>query len=137
MTDDTATVVGGGSVSAAPLRSMRALTLVADRKIELLDVAPPPAPVADEVQIAIKAIGLNHIDVWEMCIRDSLRHCRLLAGLLAACLGNVPRSIKHGIVIAGRAPAQALGDKTKTPLFWARQPPLNLAASFAIRGVHN
>jgi alcohol dehydrogenase len=64
VTDDTATVVGGGSVSAAPLRSMRALTLVADRKIELLDVAPPPAPAADEVQIAIKAIGLNHIDVW-------------------------------------------------------------------------
>jgi alcohol dehydrogenase len=64
VTDDTATVVGGGSVSAAPLRSMRALTLVADRKIELLDVAPPPAPAAGEVQIAIKAIGLNHIDVW-------------------------------------------------------------------------
>jgi alcohol dehydrogenase len=62
VTDDTATVVG--SVSAAPLRSMRALTLVTDRKIELLDVAPPPAPAAGEVQIAIKAIGLNHIDVW-------------------------------------------------------------------------
>jgi len=43
---------------------MRALTLVADRKIELLDVAPPPAPAAGEVQVAIKAIGLNHIDVW-------------------------------------------------------------------------
>jgi alcohol dehydrogenase len=43
---------------------MRALTLVADRKIELLDVAEPPAPGADEVQIRIKAIGLNHLDVW-------------------------------------------------------------------------
>ena len=43
---------------------MRALTLVADRKIELLEVAAPPAPAAGEVQIAIKAIGLNHIDVW-------------------------------------------------------------------------
>ena len=43
---------------------MRALTLVADRKIELAEVAGPPAPAAEEVQIAIKAIGLNHIDVW-------------------------------------------------------------------------
>ncbi|HYA06220.1 MAG TPA: zinc-binding dehydrogenase [Xanthobacteraceae bacterium] len=43
---------------------MRALTLVADRKIELREVAAPPAPGPGEVQIAIKAIGLNHIDVW-------------------------------------------------------------------------
>jgi alcohol dehydrogenase len=43
---------------------MRALTLVADRKLELLDVAPPPPPGAGEVQIRIKAVGLNHLDVW-------------------------------------------------------------------------
>src|SRR4051794_41835072 len=43
---------------------MRALTLIADRKLELLDSPPPPAPGADEVQIRIKAIGLNHLDVW-------------------------------------------------------------------------
>ncbi len=48
----------------ASARTMRALTLVADRKIELLEVPAPPAPAAGEVQIAIKAIGLNHIDVW-------------------------------------------------------------------------
>jgi alcohol dehydrogenase len=45
-------------------QSMRALTLIADRKIELREVAAPPAPGPGEVQIAIKAIGLNHIDVW-------------------------------------------------------------------------
>jgi alcohol dehydrogenase len=43
---------------------MRALTLVADRKIELADVAPPPPPQAGEVQIRIKAVGLNHLDLW-------------------------------------------------------------------------
>jgi alcohol dehydrogenase len=43
---------------------MRALTLVADRKIELLDVPAPPPPAEGEVQIGIKAIGLNHLDVW-------------------------------------------------------------------------
>jgi alcohol dehydrogenase len=43
---------------------MRALTLVADRKLELLDVPAPPAPGDGEVQLRIKAIGLNHLDVW-------------------------------------------------------------------------
>jgi alcohol dehydrogenase len=43
---------------------MRALTLVADRKLELVDVPPPPAPGSGEVQIRVKAVGLNHIDVW-------------------------------------------------------------------------
>ncbi len=48
----------------SPAPSMRALTLIADRQVALIDVAPPPAPAAGEVQIGIKAIGLNHIDVW-------------------------------------------------------------------------
>ena len=50
--------------AAAPAERMRALTLVADRKIELREVTPPPAPGPGEAQIAIKALGLNHIDVW-------------------------------------------------------------------------
>jgi alcohol dehydrogenase len=55
---------GAGRSSLANASRMRALTLVADRKIELLEVAPPPPPSIGEAQIAIKAIGLNHIDVW-------------------------------------------------------------------------
>jgi len=43
---------------------MRALTLIADRKLELREVAPPEAPGPGEAQIVIKAMGLNHIDVW-------------------------------------------------------------------------
>ena len=43
---------------------MRALTLVADRKLELAEVAPPAAPGAGEVQVRIKAVGLNHLDLW-------------------------------------------------------------------------
>jgi alcohol dehydrogenase len=50
--------------AAASVGRMRALTLVADRRIELREVAPPPAPGSGEAQIAIKALGLNHIDVW-------------------------------------------------------------------------
>ncbi|MGH6768532.1 MAG: zinc-binding dehydrogenase [Xanthobacteraceae bacterium] len=43
---------------------MRALTLLADRKLELVDTPPPPPPGRDEVQIRVKAVALNHIDVW-------------------------------------------------------------------------
>jgi alcohol dehydrogenase len=43
---------------------MRALTLVADRTLVLADVAAPPAPGPGEVAIRVKAVGLNHIDLW-------------------------------------------------------------------------
>ena len=68
MTGAAATAVG--ETSEASVRhgkdgnTMRALMLVAERRVELADVAMPPAPAAGEVQIAIKAIGLNHLDVW-------------------------------------------------------------------------
>src|SRR5260370_20625550 len=47
-----------------PETHMRALTLVADRKLKLADMAAPPAPGAGEVEVRIKAVGLNHIDLW-------------------------------------------------------------------------
>jgi alcohol dehydrogenase len=59
-------VVGerAGSTPPPARGLIRALTLVADRKIELREIPAPPTPGVDEVQIRIKAIGLNHIDVW-------------------------------------------------------------------------
>ena len=43
---------------------MRALTLVADRCLELTDIPPPLAPAAGEVQIRVRTVALNHIDLW-------------------------------------------------------------------------
>jgi alcohol dehydrogenase len=43
---------------------MRALTLLADRKLEVADLPAPPPPAAGEVQIRVRAMALNHIDVW-------------------------------------------------------------------------
>jgi len=43
---------------------MRALQLMADRHLQLNDIAPPPPPQAGEVTVRIKAVALNHIDVW-------------------------------------------------------------------------
>ncbi|MCF6197860.1 MAG: zinc-binding dehydrogenase [Hyphomicrobiaceae bacterium] len=43
---------------------MFALQNVADRELVIGDIEPPKAPGPDEVQIRMKAVALNHIDVW-------------------------------------------------------------------------
>ncbi|TWH01194.1 alcohol dehydrogenase [Mesorhizobium sp. J18] len=43
---------------------MRALQLVADRKLETVEIDPPPPPARGEVTLRISAVALNHIDVW-------------------------------------------------------------------------
>ena len=43
---------------------MRALRLFGDRDLRLVEVPEPPAPGPGEVQLAIRAVALNHIDVW-------------------------------------------------------------------------
>jgi alcohol dehydrogenase len=43
---------------------MRALTLVADRQLVVAQIPAPPPPGAGDVQIQVKAVALNHIDVW-------------------------------------------------------------------------
>jgi alcohol dehydrogenase len=44
--------------------TIRALTLVGDRKLELAEVPDPPPPGEGEVQVAVKAVALNHLDLW-------------------------------------------------------------------------
>jgi alcohol dehydrogenase len=43
---------------------MRALQLIEDRKLETVDLPPPPPPGIGEVTVSVKAVALNHIDVW-------------------------------------------------------------------------
>jgi len=43
---------------------MRSLQLTSERKLQLVNVDAPPPPGEDEVQVRIKAVALNHIDVW-------------------------------------------------------------------------
>jgi alcohol dehydrogenase len=43
---------------------MRALTLIADRKLDLTDLPDPAAPAAGEVQVRVKAVALNYLDLW-------------------------------------------------------------------------
>jgi NADPH:quinone reductase-like Zn-dependent oxidoreductase len=44
--------------------TIRALQLLADRQVELTEREAPPAPGPNEVQLRVRAVGLNHIDVW-------------------------------------------------------------------------
>ena len=43
---------------------IRALQLLADRDVALNSIPPPPPPGATEVQLRVRVVGLNHIDVW-------------------------------------------------------------------------
>ena len=43
---------------------MRALQLVADRDLQVVDLPSPPPPGPGEVTVAIRVVALNHIDVW-------------------------------------------------------------------------
>jgi len=43
---------------------MRALRLIADRKLELTELPVPPPPADGEVQVRVKAVALNHLDLW-------------------------------------------------------------------------
>ncbi|MDI1346415.1 MAG: zinc-binding dehydrogenase [Pseudolabrys sp.] len=43
---------------------MRQLQLIGDRKLELVEVPDPTLPTEGEVQVRIKAVALNHLDVW-------------------------------------------------------------------------
>ena len=85
---------------------MRALTLVADRKLELLDVPEPPAPGAGEVQVRIKAIGLNHLDVWGWRgMAFAKRKLPLVVGVEAAgeiaAVGDGVTGVKPGDRVVG------------------------------------
>jgi alcohol dehydrogenase len=109
--------IGDKARTPAPAESMRALTLVSDRKIELRNVPAPPAPAAGEVQIRIKAIGLNHIDVWGWRgMAFAKRQLPLVvgaeaAGEIAAVGADVAdlrvgdRVVAYGGLTCGRCPA--------------------------------
>jgi NADPH:quinone reductase-like Zn-dependent oxidoreductase len=43
---------------------MRALQLFGDRDLRIAQIEAPPPPASGEVQIRVRAVGLNHIDVW-------------------------------------------------------------------------
>src|ERR1051325_4004831 len=43
---------------------MRALRLIGERKLELAGGPAPPPPGSGEIQIRVKAVALNYLDLW-------------------------------------------------------------------------
>lgn len=43
---------------------MKALRLIEERNLQLLDIDEPPPPGDGEVRLRMRAVALNHIDVW-------------------------------------------------------------------------
>ncbi len=84
---------------------MRALQLVSDRKLELVDLPEPDAPGEGEVKIRVKALALNHIDVWGWRgMAFAKRKMPLVVGAEAAGeiveLGKDVRGLKVGQKVA-------------------------------------
>ena len=65
--------------------ALRALSVVAERELALTPLADVAAPAAGEVQIRIRAVSLNHIDVWGWRgMAFAKRNLPLVAGAEAA-----------------------------------------------------
>jgi NADPH:quinone reductase-like Zn-dependent oxidoreductase len=65
---------------------IRALRLLADREVTLTEREAPAPPGADEVQLRVRAVGLNHIDVWGFRgMAFAKRSYPLTVGAEAAC----------------------------------------------------
>jgi alcohol dehydrogenase len=84
---------------------MRALQLVSDRNLQIVDMPEPDAPGAGEVQIRVKALALNHIDVWGWRgMAFAKRKMPLVVGAEAAgevvALGADVRGLKVGQTVA-------------------------------------
>lgn len=59
--------IDGGSRTGPGLPAdavMRALRLTSEKTLSLVKIEAPPLPRDDEIQVRIKAVALNHIDVW-------------------------------------------------------------------------
>ncbi len=74
---------------------MRALQLIEDRKLEIVKVAPPPPPGPGEVTVNIRAVALNHIDVWGW--RGMAFAKRKMPLTIGAEASGVVDAIGHGV----------------------------------------
>jgi NADPH:quinone reductase-like Zn-dependent oxidoreductase len=65
---------------------MRALQLLADREVAVVERDEPPPPGRGEVRLRVHSVGLNHIDVWGFRgMAFAKRQLPLTVGAEAAC----------------------------------------------------
>ena len=63
MTSQMATAAHNDNARSDSSR-MLAAQLVSERQVRFAEIDAPPAPAPDDVQVRIRAVALNHIDVW-------------------------------------------------------------------------
>jgi NADPH:quinone reductase-like Zn-dependent oxidoreductase len=65
---------------------IRALQLLADREVAVVERDEPPPPGAGEVRLRVRSVGLNHIDLWGFRgMAFAKRQLPLTVGAEAAC----------------------------------------------------
>jgi alcohol dehydrogenase len=84
---------------------MRAVRIVAERRLEIADIEPPGAPAPGEVQVRIRTVALNHIDVWGWRgMAFAKRTLPLVAGAEAAgevvAVGEGVDALRPGQIVA-------------------------------------
>ena len=106
---------------AVTANAMRALQLLADREAALVQRDPSPPPAPGEVQLRVRYVGLNHIDVWGFRgMAFAKRLFPLTVGAEAACdvvaVGDGVTTIRPGdrvvpyaALVCGTCPACARG----------------------------
>ncbi len=100
---------------------MRALQLLADRELALGEREAPAPPANGEVQLRVRYVGLNHIDVWGFRgMAFAKRQFPLCVGAEAACdviavgdgvtaLQPGDRVVPYAALVCGTCPACARG----------------------------
>lgn len=96
---------------------IRALQLLADRELALVERPSPPPPSPGEVQLRVRCVGLNHIDVWGFRgMAFAKRQFPLTVGAEAACevvavgqgvttLKPGDRVVPYAALVCGTCPA--------------------------------
>ena len=115
---------------------MHALRLLADRDLRLTEIADPAPPAPGEAQIAVRAIALNHIDVWGWRgMAFAKRHLPLTVGAEA-----VAEVVAMGEGVSGLVPGQRVipyGGMTCGTCPHCREGRDNLCENVAgVRGFH-
>lgn len=85
--------------------TMRAVLVTSERQLETLEISRPPEPQKDEVQVAIRCVSLNHIDVWGWRgMTFANRKLPIIAGAEAAGIvvrtGSAVSDLSEGDVVA-------------------------------------
>ncbi len=89
---------------SVPVGQIRALQVTGERRLEVASITEPVAPAPDEVQVRIRAVALNHIDVWGWRgMAFARRTLPLVAGAEAA--GEV---VAVGSSVSGLAPGDVV-----------------------------